>query len=125
MIDETEDYDSSVVPIEIPDPTLYLMGTTIQQRGPSDLDGFTADPVDAPDALTAQFRLPITLGSMPPRTMEVDRLNFRLKASECDARFRLRLHTASAYFDFPFRLILHQDMSTTTAEFAPPNTIPT
>jgi len=46
--------------------------------GPSEFESFTADPVDAPDGLTGQFRLPAKFGSMPPRPMEGMDLDFQL-----------------------------------------------
>lgn len=117
--------DSQAVPVEIPyvswptvgawqtvgGPTpIYPTGPTGPGvfPGPSELESFTADLVDAPDGLTRQFRLPAKFGSMPPRTMEGIDLDFQLKAEKCDSAYRLRFHTATGYFDFSFRLSVVQ-----------------
>jgi hypothetical protein len=67
---------------------------------------FTADVTDAPDALTAQFRIPIEISPLPAHAIEDAWLAFRLTAQQCDSTFRLRLHTAHSYFDYPFRVSL-------------------
>jgi hypothetical protein len=71
---------------------------------PSELEFFTADPMDALDNLPIQFRLPVKLEPMPPSAVDRAVLDFTLKATECNARYRLRLHTAVSYFDFSFWL---------------------
>jgi hypothetical protein len=85
--------------------------STLSTTGPTEPEGFTADPVDAPDGLTRQFRLSPKFGPMPPRTMEGMDLFFQLNRPRCNSVYRLRFHTASAYFDFPFRLVIEQSSS--------------
>jgi hypothetical protein len=74
--------------------------------GPSKLESFAADPIDAPDGLTKQFPIRTNFGSLPPRATEGMYIAFELKALQCNSTYRLRFHTASSYFDFPFRLAL-------------------
>jgi hypothetical protein len=76
---------------------------------------FIADPLDAPDSLQTQFRLPIRLPNMPAGTTEGATLYFKLDDQEATARFRLRLHTTNSYFDFPFRLSLQQASDSSAA----------
>ena len=76
--------------------------------GPSEIESFTANPVDAPDGLTKQFRLHAQFGSMPPRTMEAMNLHFLLKAPKEKSAHRLRFHTATRYWDFSFTFELTQ-----------------
>jgi len=83
-----------------------LLHTTGMLSGPTELESFGADPVDAPDGLIRQYRLPAKFGPMPPRTMEGIDLDFQLKAARCDSAYRLRFHTATGYFDFAFRLAI-------------------
>jgi hypothetical protein len=76
--------------------------------GPSEIESFTASPVDAPDGLTRQFRLYSQFGSMPPRTMEAMDIHFLLKAPKDKSTHRLRFHTATRYLDFSFTFNLTQ-----------------
>jgi hypothetical protein len=76
--------------------------------GPSEIESFTASPVDSPDGLTRQFRLYAQFGSMPPRTMEAMNLYFMLRAPKEKSAHRLRFHTATRYWDFSFTFALTQ-----------------
>jgi len=76
--------------------------------GPSEIESFTANPIDAPDGLTKQFRIHAQFGSMPPRTMEAINLHFLLKEPKDKSEHRLRFHTATRYLDFSFTFDLTQ-----------------
>jgi hypothetical protein len=101
--------DAQAMPVEMPywdygaGQTLSAV-TALSAIGPSEVEGFTADPVDAPDGLTRQFRIMPKFGPMPPRTMEGMDLFFQLKEPRCNSVYRLRFHTETGYFDFCFRL---------------------
>jgi hypothetical protein len=88
-------------------PVPVLAGPT-GPTGPTEIESFTANPVDAPDGLTRQFRVHAQFGSMPPRTMEAMNLHFLLKAPKEKSTYRLRFHTATRYFDFSFTFDLTQ-----------------
>jgi len=77
--------------------------TTVE---PLPLDSFSANPIDAPDGLTKQFRLPITFPSLPPGAVEVSDINlmFMGQATEVDSTYRIRLHSSTQYHDFPFTM---------------------
>jgi hypothetical protein len=70
------------------------------------LEEFKADPIDAPDALLRQFRLPVVVSALPPGAVEAATIDLVLKKGidSSNAAYRLRLHTASQYHDFSFRL---------------------
>jgi hypothetical protein len=70
------------------------------------LDSFTANPMDAPDGLTRQYRLPISFPALPPGAIEVSHLSlmFAKGKTSCDAVYRLRLHTQTRFYDYRFRL---------------------
>jgi hypothetical protein len=72
------------------------------------IQSYPASPADAPDGLNQQFRLPVAFGVIPPGANETDSLAFLFKKgmTQCDAPFRLRLHTAHRYYDYRFRLRL-------------------
>jgi hypothetical protein len=72
------------------------------------LRSFTANPIDAPDGLTKQFRLKLTFPGLPPGAVEEGRINFMFVkgSNEADHPFRLRLHSPSQYHDFVFRLLI-------------------
>jgi hypothetical protein len=75
---------------------------------PTPLESFTANPLDAPDGLSQQFRLDMTLPSLPPGAVETSHLNleFREQPTDVDSMYRIRLHTARQHHDFSFRLQL-------------------
>lgn len=70
------------------------------------ISSFNARPLDAPDGLTLQYRLPIKFSSMPPGAIEQDSMSLALLKPDdnCDEVCRLRLHSSIHYFDFPFKL---------------------
>jgi hypothetical protein len=70
------------------------------------LEEFKADPIDAPDALLRQFRLPVVVSALPPGAVEGATIDLMLKegVNSSNAAYRLRLHTASQYHDFSLRL---------------------
>ena len=63
-----------------------------------------ADPLDAHDGLTQQFRIPVRLKPMPWRTIESIDLPFEISRSASEEHVRLRLHTPTQYFDFPLKV---------------------
>jgi len=97
--------DAGAVPVTIT-MTVASLHTATTPPDSSELESFTADPVDAPDNLSTQFRLPVKLEPMPPSAVDRAVLNFALKARACHARYRLRLHTAISHFDFSFLLAI-------------------
>jgi hypothetical protein len=76
--------------------------------GAIEIEAFTANPVDAPDGLTRQFRLHTQFGSIPPRAIEAANLHFLLKAPKAKSAYRLRFHTRTRYLDFSFTFDLTQ-----------------
>jgi hypothetical protein len=75
---------------------------------PTELDSFSASPVDAPDGLLEQFRIKANFAAVPPGAVEEAalRLVFRTGQSSCDAIYRLRLHSARQFHDFRFRIAI-------------------
>jgi hypothetical protein len=80
------------------------VGETQQRFTATPLESFTAVPVDAPDSLTKQFRLRTTFPQVPPGAVEVAQINlmFREGESKVSGKYRLRLHSAYQYHDYPF-----------------------
>jgi hypothetical protein len=78
----------------------------ILSQARSALESLAADPLDAADGLGNQFRLPISFRDVPPGAVEVQHIDLMLVngKDEVDAAYRLRIHTASQYVDFGFRL---------------------
>ena len=70
------------------------------------IEPFQANSVDAPDGLSSQYRLPLGFSNLPPGAVEAMRIDLMFNAGVDDVRapFRLRLHTASQYYDYAFRL---------------------
>jgi hypothetical protein len=107
---------AGVIPCKYPDTISYPINWvpaagatpmfTAFSSTPEPIEQFRADITDAPDDLFCQFRLPTTLPAFPPGAVE--RINIQVMFKEeidlSDARYRLRLHTASQYHDFSFRL---------------------
>ena len=81
-------------------------------RTPIPIEEFKADPIDAPDDLLYQFRLPTALPAFPPGAVEAISIHLMFKENidSSDARYRLRLHTPSQYHDFSFRLNIRHEM---------------
>ena len=77
------------------------------------IEQFNADPIDAPDDLLYQFRLPTAFPAFPPGAVEATNINlmFKEKIDSSNARYRLRLHTPSQYHDFSFRLNIRYEAS--------------
>lgn len=73
---------------------------------PSPLQSFRATPIDAKDNLTDQFRLLTTIPSLPPGAVETLNipLMFLKTIQELNSLYRIRLHSATSYHDFSFRL---------------------
>ena len=71
---------------------------------PKPIVAFKANPIDAPDGLLNQFRLPITVPALPPGAVEEASINLFLnKGFEfTNSDYRLRLNTPSQYHDFSF-----------------------
>ena len=78
---------------------------------PSRLPSIAASPIDAPDGLGTQFRLPFSFLPMPPGASEVQSVGFILPeaATSCDDALRLRLHTPTRFYDYRFDLCLTFD----------------
>ena len=78
---------------------------------PRSLIPFSANPIDAPDGLMKQFRLPITFPSLPPGAVEESHINlmFMDQATEVDSTYRIRLHSSTQYHDFPFTLRINYE----------------
>ena len=65
------------------------------------------DPPRCSDGLSWQYRLKgTTIPNLPPQAIERCDIGFEFagKATVADSVFRLRLHTYTGYWDFPFRL---------------------
>jgi len=91
-------------------PSAGTAGVVGTQYAPSlvPMAEFNADPIDAPDGLSQQFRLPAALTALPPGAVEAISINlmFKEKVDSVTATYRLRLHTPSQYHDFSFRLAI-------------------
>lgn len=70
------------------------------------LESFTANPIDAQDGLTKQYRLHTTFQALPPGAVEISYIDMMFvdKADECNSSYRIRLHSPVYYHDFPFKL---------------------
>ena len=81
-----------------------FLGSSI--RTPEPLIGFKANPLDCPDGLSQQFRLLATVPGVPSGAVEIASVDFIFLKGQNHkkAGYRLRLHTASHYHDFSFRL---------------------
>jgi hypothetical protein len=105
--------DSLLVPAKNPFDSSFLFSTSnlssptlAGATGESEpLDSFTANPVDAPDGLTKQFRLPVTFAALPPGAVEESKVYFMFQenATKAESEFRLRLHSAAQYHEYRFR----------------------
>lgn len=117
----TED-DASIVPGK--ETLMYTFGTfgepaqARDERRVEQIDAFTANPMDAPDGLTRQYRLPITFPALPPGAIEVAHLELTFKDfGNRDLLYRLRLHTQARFYDYTFRLkISVKDMDTEASD---------
>jgi hypothetical protein len=79
---------------------------SVKEPASEPLDSFAANPVDAPDGLVYQYRLPLTFPVLPPGAIELGRveLMFAKGKTSGDAIYRLRLHTQTRFYDYRFRL---------------------
>jgi hypothetical protein len=79
---------------------------------PEPLDSFTANPIDAPDGLVRQYRLPLTFPALPPGAIEERGLElvFTKGKTEGNAIYRLRLHSQTRFYDYKFRLDIKSGM---------------
>lgn len=105
-------WSSGLVQVATAPTTVHIpLGTSPAEIKPHSLESFVANSIDAPDSLTKQFRLPITFPTLPPGAVEVSELNlmFLEQPSDVDCLYRIRLHSATQYHDFPFRLELEYE----------------
>jgi hypothetical protein len=102
--------DPTIVPYELHESNDLFSSFLVRQTGPMlfprRLLPFTAEAIDAPDGLAAQFRLGLSFQDMPPRTVEAESIDLMMVGDSlrAESAFRLRLHSASQVFDFPFRV---------------------
>ncbi len=82
-----------------------LSTSTTREPTARPLDSFVANPIDAPDGLSKQFRLKITFPALPPGAVEVSNMHlmFTEQTRETDSMYRIRLHSETQYHDFPYR----------------------
>jgi hypothetical protein len=82
------------------------VATLEQKMEAQPLTAFSANPIDAPDGLTNQFRLQLKFPPLPPGAVEGSNINLMLvdKNKEVDSIYRIRLHSTTQYHDFSFRL---------------------
>lgn len=76
-------------------------------RVPTSFDEITANNIDAHDGLDRQFRLDMTLPSMPPSVVETKKLIF-IKNRNDDSHihhYRLRLHIRSSILEYTFKIL--------------------
>lgn len=75
------------------------------------LTGFAANPIDAADGLTNQFRLEVQFPALPPGAVEESNIGFMFidKGTEIDSLYRIRLHSSRQYHDFSFRFIIKHE----------------
>jgi hypothetical protein len=80
--------------------------TSVSLEVPSAIDIIPVSEEDSQDDLTMQFRMPLTLPSLPPGAVEELHipLMFRGNPSNVEVRLRLRIHSATRYHDYPFTL---------------------
>jgi hypothetical protein len=108
---------ATLVPFEYRTVNTVFYGTTTLAQGmgpsgtydePTELDSFSASPVDAPDGLSEQFRIKANFPAVPPGAVEEAalRLMFRTGQNSCDAVYRLRLHSARQFHDFRVRIAI-------------------
>ena len=84
---------------------------SVPTQRPQELFPMVADPVDAPDGLTSQFRVPMRFDPIPPAASEQQGFHLMLRsgAKEAEATYRLRLHSATRYYDYMFGLKIKVD----------------
>lgn len=107
---------AAIVPVERTPPGItYDVGRIFRSSGlmtvdsgPKPLEPIKASSVDSRDGLSSQYRLKLGFPSLPPGAVEVASLHmmFREGLVSGDGTYRLRLHTASQYYDFLFKLAL-------------------
>lgn len=82
--------------------------TLAPKTQPTAIPSFRANPIDAPDGLKSQYRLPVSFTAVPPGAIEQEL--FRMKIDddqdEVDETYRLRVHTTETYYDYYVRLSL-------------------
>ncbi len=100
--------DSSIaVPYEVKfDWLAPTLGEPQSQPKIGPLAGFAASGIDAGDGLTQQYRLTAKIEVLPPGAIEEIGIPMMLlgDASMSADRFRLRVHTATAFVDYCFKL---------------------
>lgn len=102
----------AAVPFEQVSTPIWSFGASSlpvpQEQNNSPLQSFVANPIDASDGLTKQFRLQTTIPALPPGAVEIFYIPFMFvdQPSALNSLYRMRLHTATTYHDFTFRLKL-------------------
>jgi len=105
---------------------LYALAMQFPEQAFEPQRAFKASPIDAPDGLEEQYRLKMRFSALPPGAIEVASIDLELQGDkkEHDGVYRLRLHSSSQFYDFPFRLsVIHvpkeKRPSTTLRETGP------
>src|SRR3990172_8794632 len=109
--------DAILIPCDYQMATFSTMGTTILSTlstgstrevstEPVPLRAFTASPIDGPDGLLKQFRLKTHFPALPPGAVEEGRIDFMFTGDhkECDAVYRISLHSSLQFYYFTFRV---------------------
>lgn len=89
---------------------------------PEPIEGFRANPIDCPDGLVQQFRLPTTVPGLPSGAVEIADVDFMFinDSKSSKVRYRIRLHTATQYHDFAFSLAVDIDSEPDRSEAVQP-----
>ena len=59
---------------------------------------------NSPDSLTRQYHLETTIRSLPPRALDYISIDFIEFPSEFNELLKVRIHSSTNFYDFPFRL---------------------
>jgi hypothetical protein len=109
--------DAALVPYQNRTVNSWVYGVTNVVQGSvqaapqqieEEVEPFTASPVDAPDALSNQYRIKADFPAVPPGAVEAAEIGlmFKKERTSCDSVYRLRLHSPRRFYDFRFRLAI-------------------
>lgn len=104
--------NSKIIPTRIVMPNPSTSTLVVSRMGlpgigyTQPLKSFNANPVDAPDGLSRQFRLNLSIPPLPPGAVEEETIPFIIEgeAQKTEIEFRLRLHSSTQYNDYSFKL---------------------
>lgn len=97
-------YHSKLFPLQESIREICKLKEYVDEYTLEEFEPFKLDPaiLDSPDGRIKQYRLPVTISSLPPKA--IDHFDIPLIGYAREELISIRIHTLANYYDFPFKV---------------------